>query len=319
MSPRSREVEFMRLVWLSCFGLLLAALTQGGEAGSGQGAKGLEYNPELVARLVAAAKAGGDARHGAAVFRMPQFACIGCPKLGKTGGIVGPDLTSVGRCLTPEQIVESVLWPKRQVKDEYKAISVLTGDGKTHQGYKIKESDQELVLRDPATGKELRFAKSAIERRREIGTLMPEGLAAAMTAEQLRDLLRFLMDLGHRHGLADLMPDHAPATFPLVRAPLNPKHWPGWQHPVNRDRLYDYYARQADYFMKQASVPRLLPEFPGLDGPKFGHWGNQNEQSWEDARWNKTDLGSLMCGVFHGPGVTVPRAGCARLAERRES
>src|ERR1700730_18145898 len=70
--------------------------------------------------------------------------------------------------------------------------------------------------------------------------------------------------------------------------------------------------------MKQPSVPRLLPEFPGLDGPKFGHWGNQNEKTWEDGRWNKTELGSLMCGLFHGPGVTVPRGVCVRLGERGE-
>ncbi|HMF16334.1 MAG TPA: DUF6797 domain-containing protein, partial [Gemmataceae bacterium] len=276
------------------------------------------YDPELVARLVKEAKAGGDARHGAAVFRMPQFACIGCHKLGKSGGIVGPDLSGIGRCLTPEQIVESVLWPKRQVKDEYKAISIWTGDGKIHQGYKIKEDDRELVLRDSTTGKELRLAKADIEKRKDIGTLMPDGLASAMTAGQLRDLLRFLMELGHTHGLADLMPDHTPATFPLVRAPLNTQHWPGWQHPINRDRIYDYYARQADYFMKQSSVPRLLPEFPGLDGPKFGHWGNQNENTWADGRWNKTDLGTLMCGVFRGAGVTVPRGVCVRLGERGE-
>ena len=276
------------------------------------------YNPDLVARLVKEAKAGGDARHGAAVFRMPQFACIGCHKLGKTGGIVGPDLSGIGRCLTPEQIVESVLWPKRQVKDEYKAISIWTGDGKIHQGYKIKEDDRELVLRDSTSGKELRLAKADIEKRKEIGTLMPDGLASAMTAGQLRDLLRFLMELGHTHGLADLMPDHTPATFPLVRAPLNTQNWPGWQHPVNRDRVYDYYARQADYFMKQPSIPRLLSEFPGLDGPKYGHWGNQNENTWADGRWNQTDLGSLMCGVFHGAGVTVRRGVCVRLGDRGE-
>jgi len=276
------------------------------------------YNPELVARLVKEAKASGDPRHGAAVFRMPQFACIGCHKLGKSGGIVGPDLSGIGRCLTPEQIVESVLWPKRQVKEEYKAISIWTGDGKIHQGYKIKEDDKELVLRDSTTGKELRLAKADIEKRKEIGTLMPEGLASAMTAGQLRDLLRFLMELGHTHGLTELMPDHTPATFPLVRAPLNPQHWPGWKHHVNRDRVYDYYARQADYFMKQPSAPRILPEFPGLDGPKYGHWGNQTEKTWEDNRWNKTDLGSLMCGVFHSRGVTVPRGVCIRLGERGE-
>ena len=60
-------------------------------------------------------------------------------------------------------------------------------------------------------------------------------------------------------------------------------------------------------------MPPLLPEFPGLDGGKYGHWGNQNETAWTDDRWNRTDLGSVLCGVFRGAGVTVPRAVCLRL------
>ncbi|HWY87784.1 MAG TPA: DUF6797 domain-containing protein, partial [Gemmataceae bacterium] len=283
-------------------------------------APGLPYSPELVSRLVAAAKAKGDVRNGAAVFRSPQFACVGCHKVGAGGGIIGPDLTKVGTCLTPDLIVEAVLWPKRQVKEEYKAHSILTAAGKLHQGYLERESATELVLRDPATGASIRLAKKDIEERREIGTLMPDGLAEAMSPEQRRDLVRFLMELGHTDGLAELasLHSHAAAALPLDRAPLFPRHWPSWQRPVNQHRLYDFYAREADYFMKQPSVPLLLPEFPGLDGPKFGHWGTQNEQTWVDGRWNLADVGSLMCGVFRGARVTVPKGVCVRLGEHGE-
>jgi azurin len=61
-----------------------------------------------------------------------------------------------------------------------------------------------------------------------------------------------------------------------------------------------------------------LPEFPGLDGPRHGHWGNQDEASWADNRWNKTDLGSLLCGVFHARGMVVPRGVCVRLGDNGE-
>src|SRR5436305_6578145 len=102
---------------------------------------GPAYSAELVAKLVRAAKTAGDARHGALVFHAPQFTCIGCHKLGTRGGIVGPDLSAVGRCLTPEQIVEAVLWPKRQIKDEYRPIAVFTSDGKLGQGYKERDTE----------------------------------------------------------------------------------------------------------------------------------------------------------------------------------
>jgi putative heme-binding domain-containing protein len=275
------------------------------------------YRPERVAELVKALK-NGDARRGAAVFRSPQFACMNCHKVGGVGGAIGPDLTKVGTCITPDLIVEAVLWPKRQVKDEFKAFSVVTAAGKLVQGYKERENGREVVLRDPATGTVQRFARGDIEELREIGTLMPDGLAEAMSPQQLHDLLRFLTELGKTDGLVELVHDHQPASFPLIRAPLDPKAHPNWQHPVNRDRVFDYYARQAEYFSKQPKRPRLLPDFPGLDGPEHGHWGNQNDTVWKDDRWNQSDLGTLQCGIFRAGNLVVPRGVCVRLGDKGE-
>jgi hypothetical protein len=48
---------------------------------------------------------------------------------------------------------------------------------------------------------------------------------------------------------------------------------------INRYRLYDFYRRQADFYMAQgASVAALLPPYPGLDGGRRGHWGATNEK-----------------------------------------
>ena len=120
------------------------------------------------------------------------------------------------------------------------------------------------MLRDPATNAAIRIRKDNIESRREVGSLMPEGLAEAMTFEQRRDLVRFLLELGSGNSAGiDLMAAHVvePAPMPIVRAPLNHKHWPSWQLPVNRNRLYDFYAREAEYFRKQPTMPMLLRFF----------------------------------------------------------
>src|SRR5262249_21143589 len=150
----------------------------------------------------------------------------------------------------------------------------------------------------------------------EVGSLMPETVAAALTPAQRADLVRFLLELGHTEGIAAVVHNHAPAKFDFDRAPLRPDDWPSWQAPVNRDRLYDFYAKEADYFRKQKPVPLLLPEYPGLDGGKLGHWGNQNEETWADDRWNQTDLGSVLAGIFRSPGVTVPKGVCVRLGDK---
>ncbi len=277
-----------------------------------------EYRPELVEKIVAEARSAGDARRGAVVFRAATSACLSCHKLDGQGGTVGPDLSLIGKTSTPQAIVESVLWPKRQVKPEFVAHQILTSDGRILQGYKKLETATELTLTEAGTDKVHRIPKSKIEERREIGTLMPDNLDAALTPGQRRDLVRFLMDLGHIQGLASAGHGRAPASFQFDRAPLEPADWPHWQHEVNRDRLYDFYAKEAEHFQHLHQVPHLLPEFPGLDGGKLGHWGNQKETTWADDRWNSTDLGSVMCGVFRGAGVTVPKAVCVRLGEHGE-
>jgi putative heme-binding domain-containing protein len=274
------------------------------------------YQPERVARLVDEAKAHGDPARGAEVFAAAQFGCLSCHKIGRQGATVGPDLTEVGRCLTPELIVEAVLWPKRQVIPAYAAIAVATSDGRVLQGYKLSETERDVVLRDVATGKPLTIPRPTIEETRELGTLMPDGLVSAMTFDQQRDLVRFLIDLGRTSKMDTdvlLTRGHTPSTFPYDLKPIHPEDYSDWQHHVNRDRVYDFYQKEAEYFANQPSVPSLLPAFPGLDNGKYGHWGNQNEDFWKDDRWNKADLGTLLSGVFRGAGVTVPKGVCVRL------
>jgi putative heme-binding domain-containing protein len=275
----------------------------------------IPHSAALVKELLADARANGDARRGAVVFRAATSACLSCHKVGKQGGEVGPNLSSVGTCIPPEEIVEGVFWPNRTVKAGFQAVAVEVASGQVVQGIVKDETAKELVLQD-AVGKTHRIPTKEIEERRNIGSLMPEGLTAAMTAEQRRDLIRYLLELGKTKGLEEL--SHEPVEFAYNREPLRPVDWPNRTHSVNRDRVYDFYTREALHFRSQRPLPLLLPEWPGLDGGRFGHWGNQNDEVWRDGRWNDTMLGSLQCGVFRAGKLTVPRAVCVRLGNDGE-
>lgn len=278
------------------------------------------FDPAAVVALAREARAGGDSRRGAEVFASPRFACLSCHKVGREGGAVGPELTTVGACLTPEQIAESLLWPRRQVKAGFEAVAVATRDGKIVRGYRQEETPALVVLRDPSTGERVRIDRAEIEETRPEGSLMPDALAASMTAAERRDLVRFLTDLGRPGGVtAECLTAHAhgPAELTVDRAPLQPETRPSWRHRVNRDRIYDFYAKEAEAFLGRPGVA-LLPQFPGLDGGREGHWGNQNEDVWADDRWNRSDLGTVLSGVFRGAGVTVPKGVCVRLGDRGE-
>lgn len=145
------------------------------------------------------------------------------------------------------------------------------------------------------------------------GVLLPEALPAAAAARLDSTLgLWAFDDSGEFEAFG------AGADFD--RAPLIPAEHPWHRHPINRDRIYDFYAKQARWAMAQEQKPTFLPPFPGLDGGQQGHWGNQNEETWASDRWNTMDLGSAQAGVFRGWGLTVPRGvvvdlgGPARLA-----
>jgi len=279
-------------------------------------AEPLAYDPQLIKELVASAASEGSARRGLEVFRAAQFACLSCHEVGGVGGAVGPSLATIGATATPEQIAESLLWPNRQLKPEYVASVMVTSDGQAHQGYKRIEDDESITLFDLALQRELTLMKSDIEESRQIGSVMPGNLAASMSAVERRDLLRFLTELGHDPQLVEsLRHTHEPANFPYTREPLRPDQWPNWQHHVNRDRWYDYYAKEAEFFRQQGSAPQLLPAFPGLDGGNLGHWGNQGDEGWDDDRWEHAELGTLLAGVFMGPNGPIPKGVCVRLGE----
>jgi len=108
----------------------------------------------------------------------------------------------------------------------------------------------------------------------------------------------------------------APAEFKPGLKPLNADDNVHWQEFVNRERVFDYYGKQALQFMSQ-STPELIPGFPGLDGGQQGHWGNQNDQvTWKDGRFAASDLGSVFSGVFKGAGFTIPKAVCVRFDDK---
>ncbi len=112
--------------------------------------------------------------------------------------------------------------------------------------------------------------------------------------------------------------DDLAGTEDFDRAPLEPDANPHWRAPINRDRLYDFYAKQARRHGGKpfAELPAILPQFPGIDGGKQGHWGNQNDQdTWKDGRVREMDHGPAVSGVFRGAGKTIPRGTTVALGD----
>jgi len=106
---------------------------------------------------------------------------------------------------------------------------------------------------------------------------------------------------------------NAKPIYVPARDPLDPAEHPYWKEWVNRDRIYDFYAKEARDFAGVPEKPGAVPSYPGLDSGKYGHWGNQDEATWESDAWTHMDLGTMQSGVFREGKQTVPRAVCIRV------
>lgn len=269
----------------------------------------------------------GNPARGAMIFSSSTQACLSCHQVGKHGGQVGPDLSQLSSKRSLAEIVDSLWNPQNIVDSSYKGITVLLTDGSVVRGYPGQETEEELIIRDQSTNSEKVLARNEIEMIQTIGSLMPSGLMEALNEQQRFDLVSFLIELG---TYKRIQPDaidalfahshvHHPVSFEPKRPPLEPAQWQSWQEEVNRDRVYDFYRKQARHFRSVSPRPSLVTEYPGLDGGQYGHWGNQSEPVWADGRWSNSDLGSLQCGVFHGDGISVARGMCVTFSNDTDS
>jgi putative heme-binding domain-containing protein len=285
----------------------------------------MEFSQEKIDSIAQLANDSGDLERGLKIFTRARLACFSCHRVGEAGGIIGPELAVVSKNRTAAQIVESLLWPNRVIDPAYQPIKIMTEEGSLITGYLSKEesSETEVAVIDPATRKITKVEKSAIESQANGLSLMPNGLVDSLSNQELADLTRFIIDISQSTNI-DLPAieaairaanTHEPASFPLIAAPLNSDANPNWKEHINRDRFYDFYTKQAIHFTRLDTRPSLLTSFPGLDGPSFGHWGNQNEAAWAGDEMNLAIQGRVLCNVLVTQPKPIARAVCLRLGD----
>ena len=137
----------------------------------------------------------GDPARGEQIYRHKELSCMTCHAVGGAGGKVGPDMSSIGASSPVDYLVESLFMPNSKVKEGYNSVIVSTKDNDEFSGVLVRESNEELIVRD-ATNKELSIPKKNIASRKVGGSLMPSGLLDALAPNERLDLLRFLSELG---------------------------------------------------------------------------------------------------------------------------
>jgi putative heme-binding domain-containing protein len=134
----------------------------------------------------------GDAAAGRVIFSQR---CVSCHHLGGLGFAVGPDLLSA-RSNGKDKLLISILDPSREVAPQYLAFSIATKDGESYVGILANETAASVTVRQ-AFGKEDVIMRSNIAGMKAQGqSLMPEGLEAGLTPQDLANVLEFITTAG---------------------------------------------------------------------------------------------------------------------------
>jgi len=155
-----------------------------------------ELSPEQLAALVERVRAAGDPHRGELLYRRDDLQCMKCHAIGGGGGIVGPDLTSIGGSAQIDYLIESLLQPSKKIKEGYHTTTVVRDDGTIASGVLVRKTEDEIVIRDN-NGIEIAIPLSdVVEDAISPISLMPTGLTQKLRPDELVDLVAFLSRLG---------------------------------------------------------------------------------------------------------------------------
>jgi putative heme-binding domain-containing protein len=115
---------------------------------------------------------------------------------------VGPDLTGVGRRLSPHDLLESILLPSKIIAEGFATTEIEPKSGGVINGRVEREDDRAVLIRPLAATEEVVTIRKADIRHRALSTVsnMPTGIVNTLSETQVLDLLAFLLsdgDSGH--------------------------------------------------------------------------------------------------------------------------
>lgn len=154
-------------------------------------ARGAEPLPS-VAELV---KRAGNLERGREVYFREDAACASCHQVRGKGTDFGPDLSEIGSKFGKEALYDAILEPSAGISFGFEAWQIHFKNGDEAFGLIVSETDDEIALKTQG-GILSRYPKAQIHSREKRNTsIMPQGLQAALTPQELVDLVEFLASL----------------------------------------------------------------------------------------------------------------------------
>ena len=135
--------------------------------------------------------AGGNWEAGHALFKGKAL-CATCHQLRGEGVKVGPDLSNLAHS-DYASVLKNIADPNASINPDAVGYIVTLKDSTTVVGTRLAETADELQIAQPG-GTVAKLKKADVTKTEPLKTsLMPAGLDKALTAEELRDLMTFLL------------------------------------------------------------------------------------------------------------------------------
>ncbi|MEN3941441.1 PVC-type heme-binding CxxCH protein [Prosthecobacter sp. SYSU 5D2] len=157
--------------------------------------EGLDAKKRQLGLLAEKAATQGKVEAGASHFRAGKGTCMACHKIADFGRALGPDLSKIGAIRTERDLLESILFPSNTLARDYEAHVLEMADGQSVTGVIRSHTAEGLLVMDLA-GQETSLPHDRIISNTVLTTsLMPMGLDATMTEQELLDLVAYLRSL----------------------------------------------------------------------------------------------------------------------------
>lgn len=156
-----------------------------------------KLDPKKLPPIAELIKRAGNAENGQAILAKSaagEVQCLKCHMVRGQGGQIGPDLSMIGKKASKENLYDSLLTPSKAIADQYLSWTLNGDDGQSITGLVVGETATTVTVRD-ANGKDYAFPAKGTERKKSLTSIMPEGLIATLTEDELVDVVEYMTKL----------------------------------------------------------------------------------------------------------------------------
>ena len=126
--------------------------------------------------------------------------CFACHRFNGEGGSVGPDLTSVSGKFSPRDLLEQIIFPSKEISDQYGSTVFTLKDGTQISGRIANMNGDNMMvctnMMDPNNFTNV-DRKKVVKMEESKVSMMPEGLLYMLKEDDILDLLAYLLSQGN--------------------------------------------------------------------------------------------------------------------------